>query len=41
LDPTKREQLFDEVRTVLAELDGPVTLHIVTDLFLGRTTPVD
>lgn len=41
LDPTKREQLFDEVRAVYAGPDDSVTMHIVTDLFLGRTTPVD
>jgi SAM-dependent methyltransferase len=41
LEPARREQLFDEVRLVFAGLDGSVTMHIVTDLFLGRTTPVD
>jgi SAM-dependent methyltransferase len=41
LDPTNREQLFDDVRSALAGHDGSVAMHIVTDLFLGRTTPVD
>jgi SAM-dependent methyltransferase len=41
LEPTIREQLFGEVRTVLAGHDGSLSMHIVTDLFLGRTTPVD
>ena len=41
LDPTMREQLFEEVRTVLAGHDGSLNLHVVTDLFLGRTTPID
>jgi SAM-dependent methyltransferase len=41
LEETKREQLFDEVRTVLSGHDGSIALHLVTDLFLGRTTPVD
>jgi hypothetical protein len=41
LEPTRREQLFDDVRTALAGHDGSVAMHVVTDLFLGRTTPVD
>jgi SAM-dependent methyltransferase len=41
LDPTNREQLFGEVRSALAGHDGSIAMQIVTDLFLGRTTPVD
>jgi SAM-dependent methyltransferase len=41
LDPTRREQLFEDVRTALGRHDGSLTMHVVTDLFLGRTTPVD
>jgi SAM-dependent methyltransferase len=41
LDPSSREQLFDEVRSTLARHDGPLTMSIVTDLFLGRTTAID
>src|ERR1700677_4655201 len=37
LDPTSREELFDKVRAVFAGLEDSVTMHIVTDLFLGRT----
>lgn len=41
LDPTRRERLFDEVRAALALHGDLLALHIVTDLFLGRTTPID
>jgi SAM-dependent methyltransferase len=41
LEPLSRERLFDEVRSTLESHDGSVALQIVTDLFLGRTTPVD
>jgi SAM-dependent methyltransferase len=41
LDDASREQLFEQVRVVLAGHGGSLSLHVVTDLFLGRTTPVD
>jgi SAM-dependent methyltransferase len=41
LDLASRERLFDEVRSALSRHEGTVTMQIVTDLFLGRTTPVD
>jgi hypothetical protein len=41
LEPTQRELLFDDVRAALAGYNGAVPMHVVTDLFLGRTTSVD
>ncbi|MGH3732465.1 MAG: class I SAM-dependent methyltransferase [Acidimicrobiales bacterium] len=41
LDALTREQLFEEVRIVLERRKGPLSMNIVTDLFLARTTPLD
>lgn len=41
LEGSTRDQLFDEVATVLSRRGPSLTLNIVTDLFLGRTTDVD
>jgi SAM-dependent methyltransferase len=41
LEATDREQLFDDVAATLAGRGASLALHVVTDLFLARTTPVD
>jgi SAM-dependent methyltransferase len=41
LEAPTRDALFDEVATVLTHHGERITMKIVTDLFLGRTTDVD
>ncbi len=38
LDEERRDRLLGEARVIVARSAGPLTLHVVTDLFLGRTT---